>query len=243
MFTSAKSVLRRADHHIANLETEIHTLTPTKPYTYLVEDNGNGTDTHIYSFDKTFSDDMACIVFDAVNNLRTCLDQMTNAIAIRHRGPSKQWAYFPFSTCAEWKNRVNGLKNDIPAKLLALFESFDAYKGGNDTLWAINYMANIQKHAVLIPIGFGRAVIWESQPGSNTILHGAWMSEKYEIKYTAPSANRGSNLNFTYAIVISDEEEVIDGQAPVALLDLMRIEVMRIMCEAETECSRIGLFC
>jgi hypothetical protein len=241
LFRSARSVLRRADYHIANLESEIETFTDTKPYTYICENNGNGTETHLYIFSQEFSDDISCIMFDAVNNLRAALDQMAFAVAVKHRGLSERFAYFPFTKDVRfWADRINGAKKDFPAEILALFERCKPYKGGNDTLWAVDYVANVKKHALLIPIGFGRAAIWQSNPGSDTILHGVWVSDKYEIKYTAPRDQHGAQRNFTYSIVISDAEEVINGKTPVSLLDAMRGEVTAVFAEAETICASMG---
>jgi hypothetical protein len=242
-FRSARSVLRRASHHIANLKQEIEVFTDTKPYTYRCEDNGNGFETHLYIFSPDFSDDISCIMFDAVNNLRAALDQMAYAIAFKYRGPSKNYAYFPFTKdFAFWDDRINGAKNDFPPEIIAFFERCQPYKGGNNTLWAVDYIANVKKHALLIPVGFGRAVVWQSNPGSDAILHGVWVSDKYEIKYTSPRDQHETQRNFTYSIVISDTEEVIDRQAPIALLDAICIEVARVIAEMEVICERIGLF-
>jgi hypothetical protein len=161
-FASAKSVLRRADHHITDLKSVIRGFTP-EPYSYRVDhDPVTGQYIHKAVFSQDFSDDVSCIMFDAVNNLRASLDQMTYAIAGKHKPGRKpdNFAPFPFAKdSAHWPNRIHGLKNDVPPEILAIFESFKPYKGGNDTLWALNEIANIKKHAILIPAGFGGTMI------------------------------------------------------------------------------------
>ena len=240
LFTSAKSVFCRASQHITSLKTEINTFTPGKPYTYTVDVDADGI-THKFKFSESFSDDISCIMFDAINNLRASLDHMTYAIAVNHCGRDDIQALFPFAKdAAHWPAKINGLK-DVPSEICAVFKRFKPYKGGNDILWAINYMANIKKHAVLIPVGFGRAALWESDPGCDTTIHGVWNSKTNEIVLrTTRDANFEAKRNFTYSIVIHDAEEIIDGESPVMLLDAMSGEVNRVLMATEAECRRIG---
>jgi hypothetical protein len=152
IFASAKSVLSRAKHHIADLETTIKVFTPDKPYTHAIErDSQTGDYLQVLIFSESFSDDISCIMFDAVNNLRACLDQMTYAIAMRHRPGRNADKFVPFPFASDlnhWLNRTNGLKDDLPTQVRTLFGSFKPYKGGNNTLWAMNKLANTKKHAI-----------------------------------------------------------------------------------------------
>lgn len=165
-FASAKSVLRRADKHIADLETALQCFTADKPYVYVIEKHEDGVrDVHKLRFSADFSDDIACIMFDAVGNLRAALDQIAYAVATANGSTTLQFAYFPFaSDAAHLINRVKGLK-DIPPAVRSLFESFKPYKGGDDTLWSLNYISNIKKHALLVPVSFGQAVISTAKSG------------------------------------------------------------------------------
>ena len=56
-----------------------------RKYTYRADhDPVSGKYIHKITFSQNFSDDVSCIMFDAVNNLRASLDQMTYAVAMRH---------------------------------------------------------------------------------------------------------------------------------------------------------------
>src|SRR5258707_15035906 len=100
LFASAKAVFRRANQHITDLEAAIEKMRTEQPYTVVVEYDSNfGKHLLKAKFDESASLDIACIMFDAINNFRACLDQMTDAIAVKHRGePSnpKHFAAFPF---------------------------------------------------------------------------------------------------------------------------------------------------
>jgi hypothetical protein len=209
IFKSAKSVLRRANHHITDLKSAIQSFTPDKPYTYRVDyDSETRKYIHKAIFSEAFSDDISCVFFDAINNLRASLDQMTFAIAMRHdpnRNPA-DFAPFPFAKDANhWPAKIKGLANDLPTEICTVFEGFQPYKGGNNTLWALNYVANIKKHAILIPARFGGTRV-----GIPAVL------EIPEIRHRDPfggdgneielcrtiNAELGAPIDFSYTVVI-----------------------------------------
>jgi hypothetical protein len=156
MFTSAKSVLRRANHHITDLESAVKVFAPDQPNAHVLEqDAKTGEYFHKLIRSEDFSDNISCIMFDAIGNLRACLDQMTYAIAVKHRGREKKFSSFPFASDeTEWPNAIKRLKDNVPAEIIAAFERFKPYKGGNNTLWALNQLANFKKHALLVPAGY-----------------------------------------------------------------------------------------
>ena len=203
MFASARSFLRRANHHITDFKSVVGSGNIDKPYTVVPE---RDADTGV--FRECFSDDISCILFDAVNNLRACLDHMTVAIAAKHRG-GDDFVSFPFSDNAA--NRLNiirrkRLPDHVPAEIVALFESFKPYKGGNDTLWAVNHLANVKKHAILVPVNFGVTII-QIPAGSKLppfAITPVERSKKDEIVIFRSSEpfNRHPNIEVTYSIDI-----------------------------------------
>jgi hypothetical protein len=244
IFASAKSVLRRANHHVMDLTSTIEdTFTTDKPYAYTVDfDQDSGAYSHRFTFSETFADDVGCLMFDAVNNLRSTLDQMTYAVVDKTVGdPDRRHTYFPFSDCEANFLSVKGrLKDNIPAEILTLYEQLKPYKGGNNILWAVNRMANVKKHALLIRPGFGRTAFWHSGP-NGTELIGATNSKENEIVFKTINNNFQPQAQFTYQIVIQHSEEVIDGQSPIILFNAMANEVERVLSDTEVECRRIGL--
>lgn len=243
IFASAKSVLRRANHHIADLETAIKTTAPRQPYAYSTElDSQTGHYLHVLTFSESFSDDTSCILFDAINNLRASLDQMTFAVAHRHRGGNKI-AYFPFAKdLVHWPNKINGLKNDLPPQVRTLFETFKPYKGGCNTLWALNELANTKKHAILSPVSFGQAKITYHEPNMPPITWAppAIGSEAKIIFYRSiDPPNRHPNIEIAYGIVIEHPEPILQSQPPIALLNAMSGIVQNILMATEAECRII----
>ncbi len=264
-FASAKRSLRRGYLHIGDLAQRLNAINKTGEYaTFVVEPQPDGlTEVLKLQFHPLFRDEFPCIVFDAVSNFRACLDQMTYAISIKG-GLTKDAAYFPIVTDAEHlKNRINGLKY-LPPEIIALFRSFTPYRGENDTLWALNELCNVKKHAALIPVDLTRLryhhqILPPSDPlnvlmrqatrvvevgGPMTIGGSAFNAEKNEIEIgTYPvGTNARTKTEVSFAVILKHSDEAISGQHPVLLLSQIRAETERILSATEAECYRIGVF-
>jgi len=249
MFASAKSVLRRADHHITDLDSVIGSHALDKKYTYRAEhDSISGKYIHKIVFSSGFSDDISCIMFDAVNNLRASLDQMTYAVAMKHKPGRDPRAFHPFpfaGDLAHWPNKIRGLKNDIPSEIIAVFTSFKPYKGGNNILWALNEIANIKKHAILIPAAFGGAMIsipvTLSEEVGFEFARAPFFTGRDEVElFRTSNPETSAHVGFSGTIVIRHPAEIINGQPPVPFLQLMRLEVGLIFAKTEVACEQLG---
>ncbi len=249
-FSSAKAVLRRADKHIADLELAVDAFKTGKPYAFVVEFDPNfGKHLLKAKFDIQIFEDMSCIIFDAVGNLRACLDQLSHTVALKHRGVSKNFAYFPFCKGATyWPDRINGMKNDLPPEVIALFECFQPYKGGNNSLWAVDYLANVQKHARLMPVGVGSAGAMLTfptgvSPTGEFVKVPAHLTREDEIIILAVLPETPIPImKLSTFVVIDDAEEVIKGKKPVSLLKIMSGYVANVVRDTEAVCKGIGLF-
>lgn len=248
-FASAKAMFRRAHHHINDLEVAVENFGTQKPYTTVVEyDPGFGKHLLKARFIESVVEDVACIMFDAISNLRACLDQMTYAIALRHRGDNENFAYFPFAKdLAHWPNRINGMNKDLPDEIRALFATFKAYKGGDDTLWALGHIANVKKHAVLVPVGFGVGAMLSFPNGlpatGKFISTPPELYRKDEIVIMElPEGHAVPEINLSPTVRLAHTDEVIDGQQPVSFIDGMRSVVASVCGETESCCLSIGLF-
>lgn len=246
--SSAKAVLRRAYKHIADLELAVEAFKAGTPYSTVIEyDPGFGKHVLKAKFDPQISEDMSCIVFDAVNNLRACLDQVTYAVAHAHRGKSKNFAYFPFAKDIDyWPNRINGMKNDLPPAVLTLFECYQPYKGGNNTLWAVDYLANVKKHALLVPVGFSAGAVLtfpNGRPEREFVVVPPGLNRKDEIAILAMQADDPvPKIKLSTFVIIDHPEEVVQGKQPVNLLTIMGGYVANVLRDTEAVCKGIGLF-
>lgn len=244
IFRSAKSVLRRAGKHIENLENELRIPRNQQPFAYKVDfDEKLKTYIHKVVFDEGFCEDLSCIMFDAVNNMRSSLDQMTFAIATKFTGKDISKAYFPFAKSAiEWSNNTKKIQY-LPPAIIARFKSFQPYKGGNDTLWALNFIANTKKHALLIPVSMGMGLISRKEGKGYEVAFRMIDRPDNEIFLgTSNSPEPDKNINFSYSMQIRHNETVIDRKSPVHLLKAIKLEVDHILFETEKDYCRNVLF-
>jgi hypothetical protein len=255
-FDSAKRTLSRAQGHIRDLEAKINAFVSEKPWSCVIEDEpGLGGQAIKIKFNRGLPEILPCIVFDAVNNLRSVLDQCGYAAALAGKVTDPKSAYFPFGDdIPGLDNVIKGRCKDVPPEIVKLFRSFSPYKGGNDSLWAMNKLCNSQKHCMLVPIGMKSA----SASFRGTISGKGWRSEitslgdmgwdaaKNELTlcivggagYKATQADIATNIEITVAL---DHIETQSGKPVVGVLDAMSTDVHLVLRDTEAECQRLGL--
>jgi hypothetical protein len=268
-FDSPKSTLRRARHHIKDLEAQVLSFIAEKPWTYAIEqDSDTGEHVHKIRFTQRMPDEWPNILFDAVNNLRATLDQVAYASAIAASCTSLKHIKFPFSTAEEWKNAPGQCK-DLPAEIQRLFLEARAYKGGNNTLWAINNICNTQKHFALIPFAAGQASLFlmKEKPvrrvvapepgialrfeggevgyhvtGAMSSINPSWNAAKNEIVLLKTSDGAPSirhQPDVSINIAI-DGIDILRGKPAIRVLADMLTVVLQILATAEVQCRGKG---
>jgi hypothetical protein len=242
-------MLARAKRQVADLDTQIKAFAKEKPWSHVVEKDPTGaTDIHKVKFTARLSDDLPHIVFEAANNLRAVLDQLGFAAANLAGNKDPKSCKFPVGPTKEaMLNNSKGGCKDLPAEIRTLFEGFNPYKGGNNTIWALNELANGPKHKLLSPIAIGGSGMFVKSltvvGGPMVIPFPRWDSDKNEIEFlrTGAGADVQYNINIAFSVALDNVEEVIRGQHPVTALSTMGGEVDRILAATEAECRRIGL--
>ena len=98
VFHSPKLTFERAQHHIRDFERIVAEFKDGQPWAYMIDKDFNPAE-HIHKirFDRKPPDVLACILFDAANNLRAVLDQCGYASAVAGRSQSLKSVKFPFS--------------------------------------------------------------------------------------------------------------------------------------------------
>jgi hypothetical protein len=269
-FASPKLSLYRAQHHINDLKLQIANFTDEKPWSYVVEkDSETGQYVHKVVFTRRMPINLPSILFDAVSNLRAALDQCAYATAIAANTPLNH-IKFPFaSDQSHWVNSVAGGCKDLPAEIQALFRRCNAYKGGNNALWALNQMCNTQKHFALIPFELGSAMIaiGKEEPIKETINPEPGIAKRFKIKATVTfaggamarsnpswdsikneivllkSADGGVGLNHQPTVTINiaiDGIDILSRKPAIAVLNAIGDEVRSISMATEAECRRVG---
>ncbi len=249
IFAGPKSLLAGANEDINEREGQIRAFFDPEPYTLVIEHNRKtGFDTHKIKLTKKFPEKLSRLAAHIVADLRSVLDQAGFACATASGNTRLKQTYFPF---ARTKADINGVIRrrckDLPPEIVTLFRLFNAYRGGDNLLWALNAIANSRKHRVIVPIGQGTGGGIAKNfhcPGKikSFAFPPIWNTTKNEVVL----CEVGHDLNTTYDLSISfyvafGEIDVVGGQPVDRVLNTLSSKVSDILIATEAEAKRIGL--
>jgi hypothetical protein len=248
-FRSSRYSLDRAKGHIQHLKTERDAWFRSNPYAKIIEPNAEGTeDIHKVRLTQPMPVAIPGIAVDALNNLRSALDQAGYAVAIAASTTGKK-AHFPFGkTLTEVQSRITGTSKHIPKEIFDVMVAFQPYEGGNAPLWAVNELCNTNKHEDVVPALFAAGTGFVQDEASfGAVISYRWppqwdsAKQEMEICRISHGATVKYHLTIQPLIVFSKIKGI--GRAPVVgLLTTMLREVDRVVVAIEAESRRIGLF-
>ena len=244
-FESPKRRLKRGKKHASRLEKRIHSFLKKKPYKNVQDVDTEGVTTHALKFTSDFPESCADAAVEAIEALRSSLDQTGYAAALLGGATDPKNAYFPIAdTASDLDGVVKGRCKDLPPEIATLFRSFDAHEGGNYALWALNKLCNANKHRLLMPIGTLAAQmrLGAGRIRGGEILVPRWNREKNQIEF----ARVRPGGEFKYDAEISffvgfDEFNGVKPAPAVGMLNAIASEVQRVLVATEAECRRLNL--
>jgi hypothetical protein len=149
----------RAKEHIRDLKTEIGAFFSKNPYKIGAKRNSQTRKPIYYVTDVAeIPERISAIVGDVLQNLRSALDHLAYALFMigpgGRAGAHGNWVYFPICDDAskyatESPRKIKGLGQDAIDSINAT----KPYKGGNDTIWLLHKLNNIDKHRFVILVG------------------------------------------------------------------------------------------
>lgn len=163
----------RAKKHLNDLEIEIGAFVNSNPYEVRGERNPQTGQPFYYvaSVARDIPIRVALIAGDVIQNLRSALDHLAwNIMEVGEADLAAPLTYserkqisFPITDTdspteyeVSRKRKVKGMRNDA----VRVIDGFKPYKGGNDTLWILNQLNNIDKHRLLITVGMSLGRIY-----------------------------------------------------------------------------------
>jgi hypothetical protein len=248
LFDSPKRRIRRANEHIRNLEARIKRFFKDEPYRRIVELNTSGSkEIHKIRFIKPFPDRPGELAFEAGVALRSALDQVGYATAVASGKVRPKSAYFPIADSAvqlETDVIGRGRCGDLPQEILALFRNFKPYKGGNDSIWALNKICNSRHIVLLEPIAMalGQIHFRVGRFSGGTEFFSSWDAEKNEIAFASLPIGSNPQYDAQISIMVAfGDVEGVRGEEAASSLRTMASEVERIVLTTEAETRRLGL--
>lgn len=155
-FASSRLKIERAKHHINDLHSRIGAFAATDFYSIIVDENADsGEHTLKIEVRDPLPNDLAVIVGDAAHNLRSALDIAVNEVVLRSLGRYDYFTKFPFrKTRDDLIAVISGALINQASKEVVKFivDVIKPYKGGNDALWALHDLNDLDKHRLLLPV-------------------------------------------------------------------------------------------
>ena len=153
-----ESKIERAKKHSVELQSELQAFLDSVPYEVAYKHDPQTRKLIYYvSSAKPVPDSFPLIVGDIIQNLVTALDHLAYQIVCSDTGdnpPSPHRIYFPIDDGEDKyesskRRKLEGAKE----KTLNAIDALKPYKGGNDLLWILHRLNNIEKHRILLTVG------------------------------------------------------------------------------------------
>ena len=201
-FSGAEWKVKWAFDKIGNLDKECAKYIENSSYRLVIMEDRDTMDKIIKIKNETpIPEEIYELVGVAIYHLRSSLDQLTVSLGKISGVINTDHLYFPFEgdrekflSAKQGRRKIKGLKPD----LVDIFNKIAPYKGGNDQLFALSHLANVDKHNVIFPVGavgnlsFLQGVKIQGAKQS-LILDGG----KYRLDQGIPISNLGSSGSFT----------------------------------------------
>lgn len=170
--------VKRAKEHLSELEREVRCFLDSEPYAV-----GTKRDPHtrkliyyVTSVQPT-PDCLPLIAGDVVQCLMSALDHLAYQLVCSDTGdnpPNPSWIYFPIQDdAAKYEAKKRGKIEGACQDTIDAIDAIKPYKGGNDLLWMLYRLNNIEKHRMLFTVGSQAAGVNLSPHMAETIRRDA----------------------------------------------------------------------
>jgi hypothetical protein len=237
--------VERAKKHITDVQFATLNFLKTNPYKVTTKRNPNTRQLIYYlSAVEPVQPSIALIAGDAIQNLMSALDHLAYQIVCagtNNYPPNPNWIYFPIQDDAtKYHAKKLGKIEGARQSAIEAIDTIKPYKGGNDLLWMLYKLNNIEKHRFLITVGsmfqnvnIGPCMIqdlWnhpdfqtdgEIMPAFDFFVQPADvlfpLKVGDELLVDVPDAKVNENMQFRFGVALS-EPQVVQAQSVMELL-------------------------
>jgi hypothetical protein len=249
--------IKRAKEHIADLDREIRRFLETKPYKVGTKrDPATRKLIYYLSSVQCTPDSLPLIAGDAVQNLMSALDHLAYQLVMSDTGgnpPNPNWIYFPIADdAAKYEAKKKGKIEGADQKTFDAIDALKPYKGGNDLLWILYRLNNVEKHRLLITVGsmfqsvdLGAHIsgmMKKAFPGKDFPTISAFfkpadvlfpLKEGDELLIDAPDAEVNEKMEFRFNVALN-EPGIIEGKPLLETLHQLTALVEGIVTALES---------
>jgi hypothetical protein len=150
------SKIERAKNHIEDLQVASQAFFDSRPYEIIDERNPHTSERSYYLADVAdIPDEIAAICGDALHNLRSALDHLAYQLVLAAGNtPTKRTAFPIADSATEYSSApIRGKIKLMGQDAIRLIDALKPYKSGNDTLWHLKELDDIDKHRLLLTVG------------------------------------------------------------------------------------------
>lgn len=229
----------RAREHLAALTTEVQAFLDGSPYGIAAKRDEQTKRLIYYVTTVTpIPDRLAVIAGDVLQNLMSTLDHLAYQLVCKDANdepPNARWIYFPIADdAATYGSKKHGkMAGALPATI-ELIDKLAPYKGGNDALWRLYRLNNVEKHRLLLTVGSQAAGIHLGQMVApllrqtfpedavaaiesmdlyvNPADTGFPLKPGFELLHASPDEEPNPKLRFRFQVVL-DEPGIVAGGA------------------------------
>jgi hypothetical protein len=244
-FDAARRKLSWAEKRLDELNTELADYRYRNPYKKVVELHPDLPRHTIHKVvpSEPIPDSTIDLTAEVVGALRTALDSSVFDIALAAGVADPRNAAFPFAgTLGEMAGALGRCK-DVPEPIKSLMCGFAPYRGGNETLWALNKLCNTDKHRILQPFGTGAIRMGVAVKGTGFFRmpdpH-RWDSSKNEMVLIELGPDAIYEYEIQFALYIAfGKIELLEGSKVIDSLVRMGQAVHVVVNAMEAECRRL----
>jgi hypothetical protein len=249
--------IERAKEHIGQLEAEIRSFFMTDPYKVGTKRDPQTRKLIYYLVSvREAPAKLSAITGDVIHNLRSALDHLAYHLVLVGGGsPSKQ-TYFPISdSAAKYKTESIGKIKGMRPDAIKAINAIKPYRGGNDALWRLHRLNNVDKHRLLITVGsaYRSANIG---PHAHRMIKQAWTDSGFndaekipvldiflrpadrmfplkagnELFIDGPDAEVNEQMQFRFEIAFG-EPQVVEGEPLLETLQSMADSVNHLVSD------------
>jgi hypothetical protein len=141
-----------AKKHIPDLQAAIERFLQTSPYTVIAQDDPQIGLHYTVELVEQIPSDILCLTGDILHNLRSSLDHLLFRIMPSTVPWTRQHGFPIAAGATEYEARKLRKTKGLPQNLVQRIDAVKPFKGGNDILWRLNELNNIDKHRLLVAL-------------------------------------------------------------------------------------------
>jgi hypothetical protein len=150
--------IKRAKEHAAELQRQLRAFLDSSPYKVGFKHDPKTRKLIYYvASAQPIPDSLPLVTGDVIQNLMCALDHLAYQIVCsdtNDQPPNPNWIYFPIAdNLQKYEAKKAGKMQGAARDSFAAIDTLKPYRGGNDLLWALYKLNNIEKHRLLLTVG------------------------------------------------------------------------------------------